>query len=66
MLNKELLLRKMEERGLNHHTLAKQIFVSQAMVTGIIHGYKQPSLALAVRMADVLGCSLDELVLRGI
>ncbi len=64
MLNKELLLRKMEELGLNHHSLAKQLFVSQAMVTGIIHGYKQPSLALAIRIAHILGCTLDELVIR--
>lgn len=62
MFNRELLQKKMDELGLNQYDLAAKVVTSQPMIAGIILGYKQPSLALASRIAAAVGCKVDDFV----
>ena len=49
------------EGGMSQAALAKKVFTSQQMINAIEHDATKPSINLAVRIADVFGCSLDEL-----
>ena len=42
--------------------LAEEAGVSQAMMTKIVQGKKNPSVAKLVKIANKLGVSLDELI----
>lgn len=42
--------------------LAKKVGISTTMMYYIESDYKPPSLALAIRIADALHCTVDELV----
>lgn len=62
MLSRSAMKQKMQEKNMSQHALADAVGVAQPMIAQVLKGYKQPSLSLAVRIANVLGCSLDELV----
>lgn len=62
MFRKDVVKKKMDDLGWSQYDLAKKVYVSQPMIAGIMLGYKQPSLQLAARIADVLDCTIDELV----
>lgn len=47
--------------GLTQQELADKLAINQGTVAKIEKGLKVPSVALAMEMARVLGCSLDEL-----
>jgi len=66
MFNNELFAQKMEELGYNTYSLADKLVVSQAMVESIKKGYRIPSLPLAVRIAQLFGCTVDDLVKGGV
>ncbi len=51
-----------EENGLNQTELAEKVNISQAMIARIESGTKLPSVAILKNIADVLHCSMDELV----
>ncbi len=53
-----------ENKDLTQAELAKYVEVTPTMVNCIESGVKVPSLAVAVKMAEVLNCSLDDLVGR--
>jgi predicted transcriptional regulator len=57
MLNRTEVKKRMEELNMTQQTLADAIGVSQPMVTHILIGRKQPSLALGnIRLqADIAG-----------
>ena len=48
-------------RGLSQAELARQVGVRAASVVNWEHGMNMPSLRTSVRLAEVLGCTLDEL-----
>ena len=48
--------------GLSQAELAKRVGANQSMITHIENGFKVPSLALAVELADALDTTLDALV----
>ena len=62
MLNRAVLKKKMEERGLTQAALGEAVGATQAFIGFILTGRKQPSLALAVDIARALGCTVDELI----
>jgi DNA-binding XRE family transcriptional regulator len=64
MLNRTEVKKRMEELNMTQQTLADAIGVSQPMVTHILIGRKQPSLALAADIARVLGCTVDDLIVH--
>lgn len=51
-----------EEKGLNQTELAERVHVSQAMIARIEMDTKPPSVAILKNIADVLGCTMDNLV----
>lgn len=51
-----------EKAGMTQKALAEAVFVDQAMICKVEKGIKPPSLALGKAIADVLECTLDELV----
>ena len=48
--------------GLSQAELAKRVGANQSMIAHIENGFKVPSLALTVELADALGTTLDALV----
>ena len=54
----------MKEKGMTNVALAKQLGVSEGAVRHIIVGIKQPSLAMANEIAQMMGCTVDELIVR--
>lgn len=58
----EMVKQRREERDITKAELAKLVGASPALITYIEDGTKIPSLALTVRLASALGCSLDYLV----
>ena len=50
--------------GLSQAELAKKSGVSKPAVSNIERGRNAPSLQVMTKLADVLGCSLDELAGR--
>lgn len=60
----ESLLRIMKDRGLNQVELAKKSGIKQQLISSYLRESKVarvPSLKSLLRLADALGCSLDEL-----
>lgn len=51
-----------EENGLNQTELAEKVNISQAMIARIENETKLPSVVILKNIADVLHCSMDELV----
>ena len=64
MFKKEKLQEFMEKEKLSWARLGEQIGTSGTMVGYLLKGYKQPSVVLLRRIADVMGCTMDELVLK--
>ena len=64
MFNGKKLAEYLKENGITNVSLAKQLGVSEGAVRHIIVGVKQPSLAMAFELADMMGCTVDELRVR--
>lgn len=50
--------------SMTQQQLAKKIGVSQNIISSVENGTKIPSLAVAVNLAEIFECTLDELVDR--
>lgn len=59
MLRLEELRKK---RGLTQEALASKVGVTQGHISGLENGTYTPSFDLLIKLAQVLECSLDELV----
>lgn len=53
-----------ENSGLTQPELAEKLGVKQAMISRMENDTKVPPLLLAIQIADVFDCSLDQLVGR--
>ena len=60
-LGRNLLL-ALHDRGMRQGELAAEVGCGQPLISQYISGVKTPSLQMLVKIADVLGCTLDELV----
>jgi transcriptional regulator with XRE-family HTH domain len=56
-----VLAAALKDRGWNQVQAAKQLGVSQALVSAYLRGEREPLLSTAARIAGVLGLSLDPL-----
>ncbi len=65
MFNKEKLKAYMEEHGLTCKAFGEMVGVSDAMISYIVRGFKQPSLNLLASICEVTGYSADELMVKG-
>lgn len=62
MLNYQKLKQLMDSRSVTQAELADAVGVSEATISYILRGLKQPSLVVAQRMAKFLGVTVDELL----
>ncbi len=60
-LGKNLLL-ALYDRKMTQTELAAQLGVTQAAVSEWVREKKRPTIETCVKIADVLGCTLDELI----
>lgn len=58
----ENIRRIREARGLNQRQLADRVGIAQPWVCQIERGTKNPSLQVSKLIAEVLGCTLDDLL----
>lgn len=64
MFNKEKLIAFMKEKSLSAAEVARDLGVSSGMIRNITYGIKQPSLAMTVQFSEMIGCKVDDLVIR--
>lgn len=62
MFNHHKLKELMESLSVNQKELADAAGVSEAGMSYLVRGLKQPSLAVSKRIADRLGVTVDELL----
>ena len=60
-LGRNLLL-ALHDRKMTQTELAAEAGCAQSLISQYISGAKNPSLTMLVKIADALGCTLDELV----
>lgn len=64
MVNGKKIKNLMKEKGLTEKELAQTIGVSQAMMSYVIGGLREPNVATLVRIARVLDVPVDELIVK--
>lgn len=62
MLNHDKLKELMESKSIGQGEMADAAGVSASAMSYFVRGVKQPSLAVAKRIADKLGVTVDELL----
>lgn len=63
MVNHKKIASLIKERGLMQKELADEVGISEAMLSYILRGFKDPSVATLVRLAKALECSVDALII---
>ncbi len=61
-MNGAKLLKILDQRGIRQSELAEAVGVSQAYISYLVKGLKQPTAVTLKRIADELGCTMDELM----
>lgn len=64
MFNSRKLATYMKENKVSNVALAKKFGVSEGAIRHIIVGIKQPSLFMAVEIAKMMGCKVDDLIIE--
>lgn len=64
MFNRKKLKDHMKKQGITQSKMARDLFVSESAIRHIVTGLKQPSLAMTVEFAKMMGCSVDDLVIK--
>lgn len=64
MFNGKKYRELMDQHGLSERDVANHIGYTPPMVHFLIAGTRKPSLEQAVMMAELVGCTVDELVRR--
>lgn len=62
MFNHERMAELIREKGIEQKVLAGKVGISEAMMSFIVNGLKEPSLTVLGRIAHVLGVSAAELI----
>lgn len=60
----EMILRKRQAAGMTQEQLASQVPCSRTTIAQYELGLKTPSVSIVARLADVFGCTVDELIGR--
>ena len=66
MVNGEKIHQLMAEKGIQNKKMAEEVGISEAMMTYIIKGLREPNVSTLVRISLVLECTVDELVRRAV
>lgn len=64
MVNTKKLKKLMEQKHMNQEALADAVGVTQAAMSYILRGLKDPSLKTIVNISKVLGCTIDEITVK--
>ena len=64
MVNSEKIRRLMLEKGIAGTEMASKIGVTDTMMSYITRGLRSPSVEVLVRIANVLGCKVDDLIIE--
>ena len=64
LFNREKLSKFMKLNGITNSALAKELNVSEGAIRHIVTGIKQPSLAMTCQFAEMMNCTVDELVIK--
>lgn len=62
MFNYEKMAEIIREKGIEQKELAGNVGISEAMMSFVVRGLKEPSLTVLARIAKVLGVSVAELI----
>lgn len=65
MFDSKKLRDYLEANKMTREELGQKIGVTEAMASYLATGMKQPSVQTLVRIADLFGCTTDELLIRG-
>lgn len=65
LINLELLVKLRKDSKLTQTELAKIVGVKRAMINNIEAGRVNPGLGVAIKLANVLNCKIDDLVFFG-
>lgn len=60
----EMILKKRQAAGMTQEQLASQVPCSRTTIAQYELGLKTPSVSIIARLADVFGCTVDELIGR--
>ena len=64
-MNIEKLLKLLKERNMTAYRLAKESGVSRGQLSDLINGKKpNPSINTVIKIAKVLGCKVDDIILK--
>ena len=61
----KMILKKRQAAGMTQEQLASQVPCSRTIIAQYEIGLKTPSVSIVARLADVFGCTVDELIGRG-
>lgn len=61
----KMILKKRQAAGMTQEQLAAQVPCSRTIIAQYEIGLKTPSVSIVARLADVFGCTVDELIGRG-
>ena len=64
MLNTEKIKQLMITKDLRSKDLATKIGVSESMMSYILSGLREPNVQTLMRMAKVLECPVDDIIMR--
>ena len=51
-----------ERRGLSQLEVSKQLNISQSAISQYEKSKREPSIEILIKLADLFGCTIDELV----
>lgn len=64
MINHEKIAELIHDKGLEQKALAEEVGVSEAMMSFIVRGLKEPSLTVLTRIAKALDVPVAELIIE--
>ena len=64
MINHEKIAEMIRAKGIEQKALAEEVGVSEAMMSFIVRGLKEPSLTVLTRIAKALDVPVAELIIE--
>lgn len=64
MVNSEKIRQLMSEKGITAKEMSERVGVTEMMMSYIKNGLRSPSVEVLVRIANVLGCKVDDLIVE--
>jgi transcriptional regulator with XRE-family HTH domain len=63
LVNRKEITRRRQALGITKLGLSERIYCSESVISQIERGFRQPSLSVMERVANALGCKIDDLVI---